>query len=311
MSTQNEIRTRITNEIVAALEGNALPIWRKPWRDDPNAGFPCNAVSHRRYSGVNPIIMQVAAHRHGLQSRFWATFRQWEQLGGRVKKRPADVPSGQWGTQIVFCKPVVRKDTNEGGEETEDKFFVLRTFTVFNVDQVDGPFDHLRVGHAPLPACEVQRRYEHADAVFEATGARVEYGGDRAYYDIAADRIHMPYRSQFALPEFYETLFHEAVHWTEHPGRLNWDRGRPGNTYALGELVAELGGVYMAGELGLPTGENLTNHAAYLRHWLDGMKKDARFLFTAAAQASRAVDYLLSFSRPAETVPEPEEAVAA
>ena len=55
------------------------------------------------------------------------------------------------------------------------------------------------------------RRYDYAEAVFEATGAVMKYGGNRAYYDIAADRIHILNRSQFALPEFYETLFHEGT----------------------------------------------------------------------------------------------------
>lgn len=311
MSSQNEIRERITGQIVTALEGNALPPWRKPWRSDPHAGFPCNVVSQRRYRGVNPLLLEITAHRHSFQSRYWATFRQWEALGGRVNRRPEQVPPGQWGASIVFCKPVTKKDTGENGEEVEDKFFVLRTYTVFNLDQVNGPFDHLRVGKAPVPDDEVQQRFGHADAVIEATGADIRYGGDRAFYRLEADYIQMPHRQQFALPEFYETAFHELAHWCEHPTRLNWDRKKLENTYAMGELIAELGGVFMAGELGLPTSQNLENHAAYLRSWLSGMKNDTRFIFKAAAQASRAVEFLLSFSRQQEPASETEEAVLA
>lgn len=311
MASQNEIREKITKQIVAALEDGALPPWRRPWQADPHAGFPCNVVSRRPYSGVNPVILQIAAQRHGLQSRYWATFRQWEALGGRVNRRPEHVPPGQWGAQIVFCRSCTKKDTDENGEEVEEKFFVLRTYTVFNLDQVSGPFDHLRVGQAPIAAHEVQQRYEQADAVIEATGADLRYGGDRAFYSLTDDYIQLPHREQFARPEFYETAFHELTHWTEHPSRLNWDRSRPDNSYAMGELIAELGGVYMAGELGLPTSENLTNHAAYLKHWLAGMRDDTRFIFKAAAQASRAVDYLLSFSRESQPATEGEEAAVA
>src|SRR5579884_1962860 len=194
MSSPNEVRQRITNQIIAALEGNALPMWRKPWRSDPHAGFPCNVVTRRPYSGVNPLLLEIAALRHGLQSRYWATFRQWEALGGRVTRRPEHVPPGQWGTQIVFCRPVTKKDTDENGEEVEEKFFVLRTYTVFNLDQVTGPFDHLRVGQAPVAAHEVQQRYEQADAVIEATGADIRYGGDRACYSLTDDYIKLPHR---------------------------------------------------------------------------------------------------------------------
>src|SRR5262245_44595685 len=90
MPTQNEIRERITSQILEALKDETkLPPWRKPWScSDANTGFPSNVVSQRRYSGVNPMLLQIAACRHDLQSKWWATFRQWEALGGRVKRRP-------------------------------------------------------------------------------------------------------------------------------------------------------------------------------------------------------------------------------
>ena len=46
---------------------------------------------------------------------------------------------------------------------------------------------------------------------------------------------------------------------------------------------------------------------SYLKHWLDGMANDSKFIFKAAAQASKAVDFLLSFSRTTATTSEPVE----
>jgi antirestriction protein ArdC len=308
MPSQNEIRQNITDQIIQALQSNALPPWRKPWSGTENTGHPCNVVSRKKYSGVNPIALNIAATRHELTSKWWATYRQWEAIGGQVKRRPTDVPPGKWGTQIVFCKPVKKSKLGEDGETTEDKFWILRMFTVFNLDQVDGPFDHLRASNVPLQAHEVQQRYEYADAVIEATGADIRYGGNEAFYHRIDDYIQLPNRDQFVAPEYYETVFHELTHWTEHSTRLNWDRANEG--YALGELIAELGSCYLAGGLGLPIGENLANHTAYLKHWLSGMHSDSRFIFKAAAQASRAVDFLLSFSRPNQPATEHEEAIA-
>jgi antirestriction protein ArdC len=309
--TSDQIRQSVTEQIVRALEGDGLPPWRKPWRADPNSGHPANAVTRKSYSGVNPLLLEIAAHRHGFTSRWWATFNQWSDLGGRVKARPAHVPPGRWGTQIVLCKPVKKTKVGDDGEEADESFFILRSYTVFNLDQVEGPFDRLRVGQSPLPSHEVERRYEHAEAVIEATGAEIRYGGDRAVYCRSDDYLQIPAREQFVLPEFYETVFHELVHWTEHAARLNWDRSKPENSYALGELVAELGGCYTSAELGLPVTENLSNHASYLRGWLRAMKGDTRFIFRATAQASRASDYILSFSRPAEPTTEPEAVLTA
>src|ERR1700733_14593849 len=112
MSTQTEIRQRITNQIIEALKSGKLPPWRQPWASNPNAGFPANVVSKRHYTGVNPMLLQMAAQKHGFKSKWWGTFRQFESLGGRVMHRPADVQQGQWGTPVIFWKPVEKMETD-------------------------------------------------------------------------------------------------------------------------------------------------------------------------------------------------------
>ncbi len=63
MSTQNEVRQKITDQIIAALsDGTKLPPWRKPWRTDANAGHPTNVVSKRGYTGVNPLLLDIATN---------------------------------------------------------------------------------------------------------------------------------------------------------------------------------------------------------------------------------------------------------
>jgi antirestriction protein ArdC len=74
----------------------------------------------------------------------------------------------------------------------------------------------------------------------------------------------------------------------------------------MGELVAEIGACYLARELGVPASDNLTNHVAYLANWLKAMKSDPKFIFQASVLASRAADFILSFSRPTDLEPEPE-----
>ncbi len=249
--------------------------------------------------------------KHGFQSKWWATFNQWKEKGGSVMRRPDNVPRGQWGTTIVFWRPITKTEMDANGDEQEEKYFLLKTYTVFNIDQVEGDhLDHLRVGHADskLNDTEVQERFDAADAAMEATGANIRHGGNQAYYNPSGDYIVLPHRHQFSLPEYYETAFHEMTHWTEHPTRLNCDRGNSDNSYAFMELRAELGGCFIASELGLPTAQRLENHASYLKNWLQQMNDDPKFLLTAAAQAAKAADYVLSFSR--EPVEEPAAAMA-
>jgi antirestriction protein ArdC len=57
------------------------------------------------------------------------------------------------------------------------------------------------------------------------------------------------------------------------------------------ELVAELGAAFLCADLGL-TPELRADHAAYIASWLKVLKADKRAVFTAAAHAQRAADFL-------------------
>lgn len=300
MKSQAQIREDVTSRIAEALKAGGLPPWRKPWRLDHNCGAAANVASKRFYSGVNPILLSIASARYGFQSRWWATFKQWDEMGGKVMRRPEGVEPGDWGTQIVFCSPVTKDETDDNGKQVRRKFFLLKTYVVFNVDQVRGDhLDNLRAGNAPLTEAEIEERFHQADAAIAATGADIRYGGNSAFFQPAGDFIQLPPRQQFDRPEFfYETAGHELVHWTEVPHRLNWNRA--GEGYAMGELVAEIGACFLAAELGLPTSDDLTRHCSYLKSWLNGLNDDVSFIFRASAQASKAVDYLMSFSRERE-----------
>ncbi len=302
MPSQQQIRENITSTIIEALKSGNLPPWRQPWTNDPNCGAPCNIVSRRRYRGINPLLLRVACMRHQFQSRWWATYQQWKEMGGFVRRRPENVPQGAWGATIIYFSPVTKTIIDRHGNEVEETFPILRTYHVFNLCQVDGPFDHLRPGNAVLSSGELDERCERADEVIAATDADIRYGGNQPYYDPRGDYIQTPFRHQFSGFDFYETVFHEVSHWAEHPSRLGRDANE-GDKYAFGELVAEISGCYLTSEMGLPTSQNLDNHLAYLEHWLRAMESDPRFIFQAASRANRVADFVLSFSRSEETEP--------
>ena len=57
------------------------------------------------------------------------------------------------------------------------------------------------------------------------------------------------------------------------------------------ELVAELGAAFLSADLDL-TPEPREDHAAYIGSWLEALKDDKRAIFSAAAHAQRAADFL-------------------
>ncbi len=310
MPSQNDIRQQITTQIVEALEKGTAP-WRRPWRIGPNGGAPCNVQSRRPYRGLNPLLLSLHAERHGLNSKWYATFNQWKALGGKVMRRPSNLKEGDWGCRIVYWSSVTKTVTNDRGDQEPDRFYVLRLYTVFSIDQVEGSnLDHLRAGQADTPDA-LTANYQPAEEALEAAiggmGVSLRYGGGKAFYSPATDSITLPPKASFeSLNEYFTTAFHECVHATEHPDRLDWSRKNRDNSYALGELIAELGGVFVCRELDVPASDDLSNHTAYLASWLRAMKSDSRFIFQASAQASRAASYILSFSRKPEDVPEEE-----
>jgi antirestriction protein ArdC len=93
--------------------------------------------------------------------------------------------------------------------------------------------------------------------------------------------------------DLYATLLHELSHWSEI--RVAYDHAKHG--YAMTELVAEMSGCFLCQELRVPQSDDLQNHIAYLRSWLDAMKGDPSFVFKASTFASKITDYLLAFVR--------------
>jgi antirestriction protein ArdC len=59
----------------------------------------------------------------------------------------------------------------------------------------------------------------------------------------------------------------------------------------------------MCADLGV-TAEPREDHASYIAHWLRVLKADRHAIFTAAAHAQRAVDYLHSLQPEAVVTPE-------
>lgn len=302
MLNQTEIRDDVTRRIIQALESNVLP-WRRPWQaTGSQPGRHSNVVTGKPYQGVNPILLEMHAFHLGLTSRWWGTFNQWHDLGCRVMRRPANVEEGHWGCKVTYWKSLTKAVLDE------EHYILLRTFTVFNADQVEGDFaEQLRVrtdeGHT-----NAVPDYAPAEELIAATKADIRHGGERAYYAVptpegsfphhtGGDFVVVPPKQSFATSgAFYETVLHELAHWSE----VRTGRDRATDTYALGELIAEIASCYVVAELGIPQGEGIDNHAAYLQHWLTALRADRNFIFTAAKQANKVTDYLLGFVRKPE-----------
>ncbi len=292
-----DIQAEITNKIIESLKAGTIP-WRKPWSSSPNCGSPANVVSGKRYRGINPLLLELHRQEHGFTNKWYATFNQWRDLGASVMRRPDHVKSGEWGAGIIYYAPIKKtKEDPKTGEEIEVEFAMLKQYTVFSAEQVELP-DHLRHLHDTEPdaLAPVFIDYEPAELAIAATQADIRVGGDRCFYVPSKDYIQMVPKHQFASEkEFYATCLHELSHWSET--RCNWT-----GSYAEGELRAEMSAAFLCAELEIPNSDDLTNVNAYLQNWLKALNDDPRFMFKSSTAASKAADFVLSFSRQAEPV---------
>ena len=203
------------------------------------------------------------------------------------------VRKAERGNPVVYANTITKTEEQDDGSEEERTIPFMKAYTVFNVEQIDGLPAHYYV--KPEPVIDPAERIAHADAFFAATGADVRHGGNRAFYSNGSDHVQMPVFECFSSPEaYYATLAHEVTHWTKHKSRLDRDFGRRkwgDEGYAREELVAELGAAFLCADLAL-TPEPGTDHAAYIQNWLKVLKDDKRAIFSAAAHAQKAADFL-------------------
>jgi antirestriction protein ArdC len=286
-----DIYEKVTNQIIAAIEAGAGN-FRMPWHAAAGESpLPVNAASKRGYRGINVLALWAAARAKGYASNVWATYKQWQELDAQVRE-------GEKATLVVLWKFPERDEGEEEPAEANGRKkgrgvrplrgVLARGYFVFNSGQVDG--------YKPpeVPALDPALRMEPVENFFAALDADIRFGGAEAYYRPDEDFIQMPeYRHFRDVESFYGTLAHEATHLSGAPGRLNRDLStRFGSeAYAIEELVAELGAAFVCATLGI-SNEPRPDHAAYISSWLAALRRDKRAIFTAAAKAQAAVDWM-------------------
>jgi len=284
------IYQEITDKIITQLEAGRIP-WVQPWgmaTATAPIAMPRNASTHRRYSGINVLILWGAVIERGFTGQSWLTFRQALGLGGNVRK-------GERGTTVVYADRFTPQDERRRAEQTGEEpgaIPFLKRFTVFNTDQCEGLPEETTTLAPPPPPGLIEPQ---AEALIAATGADFRVGGARAFYSPGHDFVQVPPPQAYFEPiNWHRTAFHELSHWCGAASRLGRDFSGSFGTksYAREELVAEMAGAFVCASLGItPT----VRHADYIGSWLEVLREDDRAIVRAASAASKAADYLLAF----------------
>jgi antirestriction protein ArdC len=278
-----ELYAAVTDAVVTQIEAGAGS-WSMPWRAIADAGQPVNAATGAAYRGGNIICLGLTAAANSWGG-YWATYKQWQGLGAQVRRGEKSTLGVKWS---VVAKRAAGADGDTMVDE-QGRRLVPFVFHVFAADQVDG-WTPPEAEERGTPA-----RIVEADRFFNRLGARVNYGGNSASYSLAEDLIRLPNPEQFdEAGDLYATSAHEHAHWTGHSSRLGRDlTGRFGSdSYGVEELIAELSAAFTCAHLGISTVPR-PDHASYLASWLRVLRADTSALFTAAARAQAATDFLV------------------
>lgn len=261
----------VTDRIINQLEQGVIP-WQKPWTGVRSGAY--NRISKKSYSLLNQMLLQHDGE--------YATFKQWQDLGGHVRK-------GEKSEIVCFWKIQPVEEEHEDGTKEVKQIPLLRYFNVFHISQVDGV--------KPLQADELDdiEPIEKADQILGDYWLRenitVEHvASDDAYYSPRRDLIRLPLFEQFTdANEYYSTAFHESVHSTMKESRCNRAEDRKGKLVAFGseeyskeELVAEIGSASLLNIIGIETNKSFRNSSAYIQGWLSKLRNDVKFIVSAS-----------------------------
>lgn len=267
----------IINDILEELKSGVAP-WNKPWFSIGK----CNLETGHIYRGINTLLLASS------EDQFYLTFKQVQALGGSVK-------AGSKGRRICFWNWLIKKDETSG---KETKIPSVKYYVIFGLSQLELPEDKKEklIAKRTLELKE-NKINMNVEEFISATKADIRHTDkSRAYYSPAFDFINIPELGQFENSDlYYKTLFHELTHWTGHEKRCARDMANKkaafgSEDYAKEELIAEIGSSFLAAEFDIDL--EVKNTAAYINGWMQAIRSDKNFIFSAASKAEKALEYL-------------------
>ena len=230
-----DLYQQITDRIIKELEKGTVP-WHKPWKGTSGA---ISRATGKPYSILNQLLLPQAGE--------YVTFKQAAEEGHPVRK-------GEKASAVFFFKFLETEDKDTGEVKTVP---LLKYYSVFHISQCEGMTPRFSASVPFHSDLQPDKRAEQIlqDYIDRAGVTLKRQQSNRAYYSPVTDTIVVPEISQFTdKAEYYGTAFHEAVHSTGHPSRLNRisDVAQFGSeSYSKEELVAELGASFLVNYLRL------------------------------------------------------------
>ena len=83
---KSNVYQKVTDHILESMAKNPDAEWERLWHVPASSALPTNASTGLHYRGVNTLSLWCAAAMKRYESPYWATFRQWKELGAQVPR---------------------------------------------------------------------------------------------------------------------------------------------------------------------------------------------------------------------------------
>ena len=270
--------------------------WTKSWVE---VGLPMNMKTKKHYKGGNVFNLNFMVIKNGWKCNQWATFKQWSDMGYKIKK-------GSKGSQVYYWE-LREKKVSWLTEGEKAKYLATKKLPTYLLQKFAFVFNGVQIEDFKFEAIKLHKtKLDQNDVIMiekfiENTGAHIVHGSqDGAYYDRFMDFITMPDKTDFFTDlDYYSTKLHELTHWSMTKDRTN--RVAEGLDYATEELVAEIGSAFLCAHLGISKTPR-KDHAKYLNAWIQKIEDSEKALTKAFTLAQKSLDCLIEMQVAEEKV---------
>lgn len=289
--------------------------WKQTW-NGPVTSLPYNALTEKRYSGCNAMILMLTGWVMGYNDPRWMTISQLRAFAEKHDLDRLFVKAGEKATHILYPnrswffledgekKKITEREAMEiiernGGSAPPglDSHIWFSDYSVFNAKQIPG-FPDVVLKEGERREFTEADRNRLIDDFVSYSQIPVEYGFYNPHYNFFKDIIFLPRPENFtSVDEFYSVQLHEFFHATGHVSRENRELTgiRESRSYSFEEMRAELFSVIAGRHFHVPI--SMENAAAYVGNWNRVFSgNDAGAVFSAARDAIKVFQYMVDFS---------------
>ena len=161
-----DIYQEVTDSIVKMLnDGAKAGDYQRPWSCSSALTLPSNWTTQNHYNGINIFVLWTMAEKLGFTLNEWATYKQWSEIGGQVRK-------GEKASPVAFVGAYRQADEDGNTDDDSDENIrrYLKRYRVFNIAQVDG------IEPPNIERPSLAKRLENAETFIANTTATIRHG---------------------------------------------------------------------------------------------------------------------------------------